>query len=121
MRKEYMKQAKLLFLLRNDLASTSQRIIIEISEEDHEYCIGHGDDDREYVLKQNERYRVLEDPRGIRVFGTDEDICHYLLFKYCRDVAADVSYPTGCLKELEKRFEQIRCDDLSVFYNKTNE
>ena len=64
-----MKQAKLLFLLRNDLASTSQRIIIEISEEDHEYCIGHGDDDREYVLKQNERYRVLEDPRGIRVFG----------------------------------------------------
>ena len=58
MRKEYMKQAKLLFLLRNDLASTSQRIIIEISEEDHEYCIGHGDDDREYVLKQNERYRV---------------------------------------------------------------
>ena len=66
-----MKQAKLLFLLRNDLASTSQRIIIEISEEDHEYCIGHGDDDREYVLKQNERYRVLEDPRGIRVFGTE--------------------------------------------------
>lgn len=120
-RKEYMKQAKLLFLLRNDLASTSQRIIIEISEEDHEYCIGHGDDDREYVLKQNERYRVLEDPRGIRVFGTDEDICHYLLFKYCRDVAADVAYPTGWLKELEKRFEQIRCDDLSVFYNKTNE
>ena len=120
-RKEYIKQAKLLFLLRNDLASTSQRIIIEISEEDHEYCIGHGDDDREYVLKQNERYRVLEDPRGIRVFGTDEDICHYLLFKYCRDVAADVAYPTGWLKELEKRFEQIRCDDLSVFYNKTNE
>ena len=116
-----MKQAKLLFLLRNDLASTSQRIIIEISEEDHEYCIGHGDDDREYVLKQNERYRVLEDPRGIRVFGTDEDICHYLLFKCCRDVAADVAYPTGWLKELEKRFEQIRCDDLSVFYNKTNE
>ena len=76
-----MKQAKLLFLLRNDLASTSQRIIIEISE----------------------------------------DICHYLLFKYCRDVAADVAYPTGWLKELEKRFEQIRCDDLSVFYNKTNE
>ena len=55
MRKEYMKQAKLLFLLRNDLASTSQRIIIEISEEDHEYCIGHGDDDREYILKQSER------------------------------------------------------------------
>lgn len=120
-RKEYMRQAKLLFLLRNDLTSTSQRIVIEISEEDHEYCIGHGDDDREYVLKQNERYRVLEDPRGIQVFGTDEDICHYLLFKYCRDVVPDVAYPTGWLKELEKRFEQICCDDLSVFYNKTNE
>jgi hypothetical protein len=120
-RKEYMTQSKQLFLLRDDLTSTLQRVIIEISEEGHEYCIGHGDDDREYILKQSERYRVLENPRGIQVYGTDEDICHYLLFKYCRDIAPDVAYPTGWLKELEKRFEQIRCDDLSVFYNKTNE
>ncbi|MCR0262533.1 hypothetical protein MKC73_01285 [[Clostridium] innocuum] len=116
-----MKQTKLLFLLRDDLTSTSQRVIIRISEEDHEYCIGRGDDDREYVLKQSERYKVLRNPRGIQVFGTDEDICHYLLFKYCRDVAPDVTYPTGWLKELEERFEQIRCDDLSVFYDKENE
>ena len=54
-RKEYMTQSKQLFLLRDDLTSTLQRVIIEISEEGHEYCIGHGDDDREYVLKQSER------------------------------------------------------------------
>ena len=39
-RKEDMKQAKQVFLLRDDLTSTLQRVIIEISEEDHEYCIG---------------------------------------------------------------------------------
>ena len=109
-----MTQSKQLFLLRDDLTSTLQRVIIEISEEGHEYCIGHGDDDREYVLKQSERYRVLENPRGIQVYGTDEDICHYLLFKYCRDIAPDVAYPTGWLREENKTPHEKQCYSISI-------
>lgn len=112
-----MRREKNLFLLQDDLKIHGRRIMIDITDEDEEFFIGEGDNEKKYALRKSNLYKIQRGKKGISVFGFDECMLYYLIFKYGRDVQQNSCGKDDWFLRLEKQFSHILCKNLSDFFN----
>lgn len=113
-----MCRGKNLYLLQDDLKILVRRIVIDIKEEDEEFLIGEGDNKKNYTLRKRDLYKIQRGKKGISVFGFDESMLYYLIFKYGRDVQRNRNRcgNDDWFQRLEKQFSHILCRNLSEFF-----
>lgn len=106
---------QILFMLKDDLNRYTKRVIIHITDEDDEFFYGTGDDKRVYTLRKRDLYKIQCGPKGISVFGYDEEILSYLNIKFYRDLRPNDFQDEVRLTNFENQYSHIICTDLTQF------